>query len=98
MFISPSIRNQATKMEAFLPLLIQLIAGVAGSHVAAKIRRSISIGLICNTMAGIVGGSAGGLVLGLMSAENWILSVVAGFFGGVMMLGLVSGLRNLFEK
>lgn len=101
-------------MEAYLPLIIQLISGAAGGLVAGKIWKGFSMGSLGNVVAGLVGGGAGGWLfdmLGLAPAdtvpagsenvlglETLLGSVAAGGVGGGLTTAIVGGLRSVFVR
>lgn len=51
-------------MEAFIPLIVQLLGGAAGGNLLGTILRAISLGGLGNTIAGAIGGALGGQLLG----------------------------------
>lgn len=55
-------------------LIISLLSGAAGGNVAGKAAPSVDLGTLGNTVAGLIGGSAGGWIL---QALNLIGSVAA---------------------
>lgn len=96
-------------MEAYLPLIIQLISGALGGLVAGKIWKGFSMGTLANVLAGLVGGGAGGWLfdmLGLVPGgpENGLGldvllgSVAAGGVGGGLTTAIVGGLRSIFVQ
>ena len=101
-------------MEAYLPLIIQLISGAAGGHIAGKIWKGFSMGNLGNTLAGLIGGAAGGWLFdmvglapgdGMPSAagnglvpETLLGSLAAGLVGGGITTALIGGLRSMFVR
>lgn len=96
-------------MEAYLPLIIQLISGAVGGLVAGKIWKGFSMGSLTDVLAGLVGGGAGGWgfdMLGLvplgpqdgLGLEAILGSVAAGGVGGGMTTAIVGGLRSVFVR
>ncbi|NAS10894.1 hypothetical protein [Poritiphilus flavus] len=68
-------------MEAYLPLIIQLVSGAFGGNIAGKLLKNMSLGTIGNSIVGILGGGIGG----------WLLDVL-GMGGGAEMAGAVSSM------
>ena len=101
-------------MEAYLPLIIQLISGAAGGHIAGKIWKGFSMGTLGNTLAGLIGGGVGGWLfdmLGLapgdgmptgsangLDLETLLGSMAAGGIGGGITTAVVGGLRGMFVR
>lgn len=91
-------------METVLPLIIQLVSGaVCGSAIGA-IFKSLSLGSLDNSIAGIVGGGIGGQFLGILGVglggsmgAAGILSTVAGSAVGVLMT-VIGFIRSLMSK
>ena len=90
-----------------MPLLIQLASGAIGGNLAGKLFRNISLGALGNSIAGILGGGLGGLVLemiGLGSAEaslslsSVLGSVVGGAVGGGLIMAVLGVLKKAFVK
>ena len=94
-------------MASYLPLILQLLAGAFGGNLAAKLFPGISMGFLGNSLAGILGGGIGALVLGLLGpggpqAEMDLTSVLesvagGGLGGGIIMAG-IGALRKAFVK
>ena len=101
-------------MEAYLPLIIQLISGAAGGHIAGKIWKGFSMGALGNTLAGLAGGAAGGWVFDMMGLgpgnsmpagtengpglEALLGSLAAGLVGGGLTTAVIGGLRSMFVR
>lgn len=94
-------------MESYLPLFIQLLAGALGGNLAAKLFPGISMGFAGNSLAGILGGGLGGLVLGWvgvgspeggMDLVSILGSVAGGGLGGGIIMAGIGALRNAFVK
>ncbi len=101
-------------MEAYLPLIIQLISGAAGGHIAGKIWKGFSMGTLGNTLAGLVGGAAGGWLFDMVGLapgdsmptgsgngpglETLLGGMAAGLVGGGLTTAVVGGLRSMFVR
>lgn len=94
----------------FVALLIQLVAGAAGGNIAGSLLRRMSLGAIGNTIAGMVGGGVGNVLLNGVLGPGQIAALAlldlgavigevaaAGVGGGVMMV-LVGLLRQALSK
>lgn len=53
-------------MEALMPLIIQLISGAVGGNIIGALLKKFSLGVVGNSIAGLVGGGLGGQFLGNM--------------------------------
>lgn len=97
-------------METLLPLIIQLISGAAGGNIVGALVKRISLGLLGNSLAGIVGGGLGGQILGsllnLPTASAGagldpmaILSqVLSGGAGGGVLMAVIGIIRSMMAK
>lgn len=90
----------------FVALLIQLVAGATGGNIAGSLLRRMSLGPIGNTIAGMVGGGIGNVMLNGVLGPGQVAALAvldpgavigeiaaAGVGGGVMMV-LVGLLRQ----
>jgi uncharacterized membrane protein YeaQ/YmgE (transglycosylase-associated protein family) len=95
-------------MEDYLPLIIQIISGAVGGIVTGIVKKDLSLGTIWNSIAGIIGGGAGGQLLaslGIVLANNGNLdvqniggSIAAGGVGGGALLAIISTVKNNLLK
>jgi len=53
-------------MDALLPIIVQLAGGAIGGNEAGAAMKDKSLGLIGNSVAGILGGGVGGQILNLL--------------------------------
>ena len=53
-------------METLMPLIYQLITGAVGGNIIGALAKKLSLGVLGNSIAGIVGGGLGGQFLGNM--------------------------------
>lgn len=83
-------------MEGIVGLLINLAIGAAGGNLAGMALKAKSLGLLWNSVVGIVGGGLGFFVLGFIGAggSGLIMQILAAFIGGGLLLFIVS----LFRK
>jgi uncharacterized membrane protein YeaQ/YmgE (transglycosylase-associated protein family) len=94
------------RMNMLLPLVIQLIAGAIGGNAAGAALKEKSLGPLGNTIAGIVGGGLGGLVLvklmggamatgGGLDVAALIEQIIGGGLGGAIVTALVGVIKNM---
>ncbi len=95
-----------------MELLIGLIAGAVGGNVAAMLFRTINMGTLWNSVAGILGGGVGASILSMLGAggvaaaaaggaleASTILSQIAvGGVGGGVLLAIVGLVRAAFRN
>ena len=93
-----------------ISLIIEAISGAVGGNVAGAAMKENSLGTVGNSIAGILGGGAGGMILpaimGGSSAAgggsldmNTILSNVAGGgVGGAILMAVVGIIKNKMAK
>lgn len=94
-------------------LIIQLIAGAVGGNVAGKGVKSLDLGTLGNSIAGILGGGIGGQILqavlgagaagaagtaGGLDIGAIIQSIASGGVGGGVLLAIISLVRNALAK
>ena len=91
-----------------VPLLIQLVCGVVGGRVVAKIFKSLDMGTLVNSVAGILGGGLGGQLLGMLGMSgggsgtldigNVVWSIASGGVGGGALLAIVAVIKKATAK
>jgi uncharacterized membrane protein YeaQ/YmgE (transglycosylase-associated protein family) len=88
-------------------LIIQLVSGAVGGNLVGQAFKDQSLGMIGNTIAGIVGGGIGGqilqAVLGIASSGNLdigsiIAQIVSGGVGGGVLMTIVGGVKQMMGK
>ncbi len=95
-------------MEAFLPLIIQLVSGAVGGNVAGAVMKDKSLGTLGNSVAGIVGGGIGGQILaavlgagaasGGMDIGGIISQIAGGGIGGGVLMIVVALIKSMMSK
>ena len=94
-------------MEAYLPLIIQLVSGALGGNLAGKLFQNISLGVLGNSISGILGGGLGGWLLSMLGlgepeagldAASVLSSIAGGGIGGGLIMAIIGALRNAFVK
>lgn len=93
---------------AILPLIIQLLTGAAGGNLVGKLAKKIDLGVLGNSIAGIIGGGLGGQLLGMLGVAaapsgaldlNAILgSVASGGAGGGALMAIIGVIKSLLAK
>lgn len=83
-------------MEGIVPLLINLAIGAAGGNLAGMALKAKSLGLLWNSVVGVVGGGLGFFVLGMIGAggSGLIMQIIAAFIGGALLLFIVSLIKK----
>lgn len=91
-----------------MELIIGLIAGAVGGNVAGGIFRKLNMGMLVNSVAGIIGGGLGTQALDMLGAGSMtqggvdltgVLGQVAtGGVGGGALLALVGLIRNATSR
>jgi hypothetical protein len=94
-------------METWLPIIIQLISGVAGGNAAGAAMKNQSLGTIGNSIAGLIGGGLGGQLLALlgvfaggggMDTAAVAGDVASGGAGGAALMAIVGIIKNALSK
>lgn len=95
-------------MEAYLPIIIQLVAGALGGNVAGKLLKNMSLGTLGNSIVGILGGGLGGQILGMlgmgaaagegMDISGILGSVAGGGVGGGVLMAIIGVIKNAMSK
>ncbi|GAB5473301.1 MAG: hypothetical protein Mars2KO_14000 [Maribacter sp.] len=95
-------------MEAYLPIIIQLVAGALGGNVAGKLLKNMSLGTLGNSIVGILGGGLGGQLLGMlgmgaaadggMDISGILGSVAGGGVGGGVLMAIIGVIKNAMSK
>ncbi|MDH3263512.1 MAG: hypothetical protein OEM24_05900 [Paracoccaceae bacterium] len=88
-----------------LHLVIGVIAGAVTGNIPGRVAANLDIGIFGNSITGALGGligqrMIGALALGGGGADLYSLaaSVIAGAFGGGVMMGLAAVVRNRISK
>lgn len=85
-------------------LLIQLLSGAAGGNIAGSLARNVDLGPLGNTIAGAVGGGAGGQILssllGLATTQAGgldIASIIGQIIGGGVSGGVLTAIVGMIR-
>lgn len=82
-------------------LIISLVSGAVGGNVAGAVLKRFNLGLLGNSLAGIVGGGLGGQLLGMVGAgglDGILGSVASGGVGGAVVLAVVGAIKSMMAK
>lgn len=93
-------------MEAYLPLIIQLLSGALGGNLAGKLMKNLSLGTLGNSLVGILGGGLGGSLLGMiglgtdggMDISGILGSVAGGGVGGGVLMAIIGLIKKALAK
>lgn len=93
-------------MEAYLPLIIQLVSGAVGGNIAGSLMKNSSLGTLWNSVAGILGGGLGGSILSMiglgtdggMDASGIIGSIAGGGVGGGLVMAIIGLIKKAMNK
>jgi uncharacterized membrane protein YeaQ/YmgE (transglycosylase-associated protein family) len=92
---------------SYLPLIIQLVSGAVGANVVGNAVKSLNLGPVGNTIAGLVGGGIGGQLVtalgtggatGGLDVGALLGSVGGGAAGGGALTALSAYLKLMFAK
>lgn len=83
-------------MEGIVALILNLLIGAAGGNLAGMALKAKSLGLLLNSVVGILGGGIGFFVLGMLGTGGGsiIWQVLAAFIGGAVLLFVVSLIKK----
>jgi hypothetical protein len=77
-------------------LVIHLVAGAVGGNALAALARRLNLGLLGNSLAGLVGGGLGGQAAAVLGGGGTTAAaaMVAGALGGGVLMALAGALWN----
>ena len=92
-----------------ISLIIEIISGAVGGNVAGAAMKENSLGTLGNSIAGIVGGGAGGMILqsimggnaapgGSMDLTSILSNVAGGGVGGAILMAIIGIIKNQMAK
>ena len=91
----------------YLPLLIQLASGAVGGNLVGSLVKKISLGLLGNSLAGILGGRRSGQILGGMlglptgggglDIGSILGQVASGGAGGGIVMVIIGLLKSMLS-
>jgi len=85
-------------MEALMPLITQLISGAVGGNVIGAVLKKFSLGMVGNSIAGLVGGGLAGQFLGPMLGGGLPAELGAAAGGGGILMVVIGLVKNAMSK
>ena len=90
-------------------LIVEAVSGAVGGNVAGAALKEKSLGVIGNSLAGIVGGGLGGTILqavmgaaatggGGMDMQSILTNVGGGGVGGAILMAIVGFIKDAMAK
>lgn len=91
-------------------LIISLLSGAAGGNAAGSMFKNLSLGMLGNSVAGIVGGGIGGKLIAIllpalaakagggMDIMSILSSVLSGGVGGGGLMAVIGMVRGMLAK
>jgi uncharacterized membrane protein YeaQ/YmgE (transglycosylase-associated protein family) len=90
-------------------LIIEAISGAVGGNVAGAAMKENSLGTVGNSIAGIVGGGLGGVILqavmgapaaagGSLDLTSILSNVAGGGVGGAILMAVIGIIKNQMAK
>jgi hypothetical protein len=109
---SQSIQARTNKKPNMniISLIIEAISGAVGGNVAGAAMKENSLGTVGNSIAGILGGGAGGMILqsimggsspgggGSLDMTTILSNVAGGGVGGAILMAVVGIIKNKMAK
>ena len=85
-------------MEALMPLILQLISGAVGGNIIGALLKKFSLGILGNSIAGLVGGGLGGQLLGGMLGSGMGGDIAAAGAGGGVLMIIIGLIKSMMAK
>ena len=83
-------------------LILSLVSGGVGGNIAGALMKDKTLGLIGNTLAGVVGGGVGGQLLGALMGGampgGMLGNIGSSGVGGAILLVIVSLVKKAMSK
>jgi uncharacterized membrane protein YeaQ/YmgE (transglycosylase-associated protein family) len=86
-------------------LIVSLISGAAGGNIAGALIKKISLGVLGNSVAGVLGGGIGSQILGGLlgggtsaTGGGMLGSVLGSGVGGAVLMVIVGIIKNMLMK
>jgi len=92
---------------SYLPIIIQLVSGVVGGNVLGAAVKSLNLGPVGNSIAGLLGGGLGGQLLasltpggaaGGMDVGTILGSIGGGVAGGGVLTAATAFMKQMLAK
>jgi uncharacterized membrane protein YeaQ/YmgE (transglycosylase-associated protein family) len=86
--------------QTIVNLIINLISGGRGGNIAGALFKKLSLGLIGNTLAGVVGGGLGSQILAQLGAGGggMVGSIAGSGVGGVVLMAIIGLIKQAMSK
>ena len=92
-----------------ISLIIEAVSGAVGGNIAGAAMKENSLGTLGNSIAGIVGGGLGGLLLqgvlggaaagdGSLDLTTILSNVAGGGVGGAILMAIIGLIKNVVAK
>lgn len=92
-----------------LNIIIQVVAGIMGGSLAARINARNTLSSFFNLLLGLIGGIAGGQILGklgmtifiadrIFSSTGAIVNIIGSGCAGALLVNLISSIREATRK
>ncbi|MEM7083898.1 MAG: hypothetical protein AAF465_14310 [Pseudomonadota bacterium] len=88
-------------MESLIPLLISLVSGAAGGNLAGALMKKFSLGMLGNSLAGILGGGIGSQIIGMLGGgalDGIVGSIAGGGVGGGVLMVIIGLIKSAMNK
>ena len=81
-------------------LLISLVSGAVGGNLAGLAMKNKSLGILWNTVAGLLGGGLGGQLLGMLGlgGDSMGANIAGSGVGGAVVLVIVALIKGAMKK
>jgi len=85
--------------STIVPIIISLISGSIGGNIAGALLRKFSLGPICNTIVGLLGGMGQMLIAHLTTAVTtggigMVANVGGSAVGGAILIAIMGAIKN----
>lgn len=79
--------------------LIRLVIGAIGGNAAGALMKDKSLGMLGNTISGVLGGGAGATILGALGVGGGMIGDIAGAgVGGGLLMVIISLIKGAMSK
>lgn len=90
-----------------LNLIVSLVSGAVGGNAAGAAMKDKSLGVVGNSLSGILGGGIGGAILqalgvatssGEVNLQSILSSIASGGVGGGVLMAIIAAVKNAMAK
>lgn len=85
-------------MEQLMPILMSLITGGIGGNIVGAIFQKLSLGLVGNTLAGVLGGGLGSQILSGAMGGGLVGDIASAATGGGVLMLIVGLIKQVLGK